>query len=387
MHIFFSVGEPSGDQHAAHLMGELKKRHPHMRCSGFGGPLMAREGCEIQFQLTNLAVMGITAVIPHIWKFYSLVKQARTFFKQEKPDAVVLVDFPGFNWWIARAAKKAGIPVFYYLPPQIWAWGSWRLQRLKKLTDHVLCPLPFERDWYIERGLQVDYVGHPFFDEVAEKHLDTDFMLQRRGESEQIIGLLPGSRDKEVLNNFPEMLKVVKSLHQKHPEARFLTACYKQTHLEFCRQLMLQEGDQPPIQFFVDKTPEIIEIADCCLMVSGSVSLEMLARTTPACVIYKCSPAFYKLANLLIKLDSVTLPNLMTGRKLLPEIPIVGVDNHNLQIITNILDGWLSDRDLLTLSKKQLAEVRQSLDLTGASARVADIILQRTGPAYHSKAA
>src|SRR5579872_2182624 len=127
MHIFFSVGEPSGDLHAAKLAAELKQRVPGLECSGFGGPLMEAAGCRLIYRLTDLAVMGILPVIPLLFKFLRLIWQARRSFQEQRPDAVVLVDFPGFNWWIARSAKKLGIPVIYYLPPQLWAWAPWRV--------------------------------------------------------------------------------------------------------------------------------------------------------------------------------------------------------------------------------------------------------------------
>ena len=128
MRIFFSVGEPSGDQHAARLIRALKRRRPDLAISGFGGPKMSEAGCDLDFDLTDLAVVGIFRVIPMLWTFYGLVKRAERLFREKRPDAVVLVDFPGFNWWIARKAKAAGIPVFYYLPPQLWGWAPWRIE-------------------------------------------------------------------------------------------------------------------------------------------------------------------------------------------------------------------------------------------------------------------
>ena len=143
MRIFFSVGEPSGDQHAAHLIQELRARRGDVEFCGFGGPHMEEVGCEIDFRLTDLAVMGIFAILPMLKKFWNVYQQAKQIFAERKPDAVVLVDFPGFNWWVARAAKREGIPVFYYLPPQLWAWAPWRIRRVRRLIDHVMSGLPF----------------------------------------------------------------------------------------------------------------------------------------------------------------------------------------------------------------------------------------------------
>ena len=185
MRIFFSAGEPSGDQHAAHLIQELRARNPKIQTEGFGGPEMQKQGCLLLFELTQLAVMGFLRVVPMLAKFRRLVIQAEAFFDDAPPDAVVLVDFPGFNWWIAKAAKRRGIPVFYYMPPQLWAWAPWRIRRVRKWVDHVICALPFEYEWYKSRGVNAIWVGHPFFDEVASHKLDSELVKElRAAESE-----------------------------------------------------------------------------------------------------------------------------------------------------------------------------------------------------------
>ncbi|MEZ6088291.1 MAG: hypothetical protein R3C05_09755 [Pirellulaceae bacterium] len=170
--IFFSAGEPSGDQHAARLIQALRRRQPQMAFRGFGGPAMELEGCRLDYELTNLAVMGLVEVAPKLSEFYRVASQAKEIFRQETPDAVVLLDFPGFNWHIAKRAKACGIPVYYYLPPQLWAWAPWRLRKVRRYVDKVLCVLPFEYQWYRERGIDAHYVGHPFFDAVNEQKLD-----------------------------------------------------------------------------------------------------------------------------------------------------------------------------------------------------------------------
>lgn len=387
MHIFFSAGEPSGDQHVAHLMEELQRRRSDIRFSGYGGPLMERAGCRLLYQLTTLAIMGILPVIPLLWRFYQLVRQAKRFFREARPDAVILVDFPGFNWWIARRAKAAGIPVFYYLPPQIWAWASWRVERMRKFVDHVLCALPFEKQWYAERGIEVEYVGHPIFDQVTGQALDPAFGRDSSSGPGQNVAVLPGSRTREVTRNFPIMLEVIRRLHAKHPHARFLVACYNEAQRQWCQE-HLRATDHPlPLRLFVGKTPEIIALADCCLMVSGSVSLEVLARSTPAVVLYRSSWALYVFAKLMITCKYASLPNLIAGRAIMPEFYCVGDPEPDIKKMTAVLHDWLSDRATLDRVRKEMSDLRREVVQTGAVAKTADAILKRLRPAVSSRAA
>lgn len=379
MHIFFSVGEPSGDQHAAHLMRELQARQPDVRCSGFGGPLMEEAGLESQFRLTNLAVMGLLKVLPLIGKFYSLVKQAERYFAEQKPDAVVLVDFPGFNWWIAKKAKAAGIPVFYYLPPQLWAWASWRVRRVRKYVDHVISALPFERDWYQQQNIAVDYVGHPFFDEVADHPLDEQFVANWRSGNRRIVALLPGSRNQEVARNWPIILEAARRLHADHPDVTFLTACFRDQHRRSCQAEQLAKCPSLPVQFFVGKTSEIIEAADCAMMVSGSVSLELLARGTPAAVVYSLSQGMNVLRHLLLRCRYISLPNLIADREVMPEFISVGNPEPAINGLHKSVTEWLASPLALEQVRQSLAETGKGFQETGATARTAETILRHLG--------
>lgn len=388
MHIFFSVGEPSGDQHAAHLIQELRRRRPDLEFSAFGGPLMEEAGCHVHFRLTDLAVMGVFAVLPLLWKFVRLVRQAKAIFAESRPDAVVLVDFPGFNWWIARKAKAAGIPVFYYLPPQLWAWAPWRIRRVRRFVDHMLCALPFEKDWYSQRGVEVDYVGHPFFDEVADHPLNREFLDRYAGPGTRVVGILPGSRNAEVTQNWPVLLDVIRNLHGRRPQVRFLVANYKSSQREWCERQLQEQGGQLPVSFFVGKTPEIIEAAECCLMVSGSVSLEMLARNTPAVVVYRGGRVFGFLVKLLVTCKYASLPNLIANREVMPEFPFMGNPQPIIRQMTDIVDGWLSDPQQLAQAKAELSGLRLQYLKTGATARTADAILKKLQlPSSHRTAA
>lgn len=387
MHLFFSVGEPSGDQHAAALINELRAREPSLRVSGFGGPQMQQAGQEQLHPLTNLAVMGIGQVLPLLWTFFRLVRRAGWFFREQRPDVVVLVDFPGFNWWIARQAKKAGIPVLYYLPPQLWAWAPWRIGKVRRFVDRILSGLSFEVDWYRRRGVDVEFVGHPFFDEVARHELDAAFLQSLRRDDVRTVGVLPGSRVQEVERNWPVMLEVIRRLHEQHPDVQFRVPLYKESFRELCAEMMYSDDDRLPIDFFVGRTSEIIEAADCCLMVSGSVSLEMLARRTPAVVLYRAPLLMVVFCKLLITCRYMSLPNLMAGRELMPEFPFVAGADRRAGEMAAILDRWLRSPSELADTRRTLDELGAQVAQPGGIEQAASAILRQTEPAVQRWAA
>lgn len=385
MKIFFSVGEPSGDQHAAHLIHELQRRAAELEPIGFGGPLMREAGCRIDFQLTDLAVMGVLEVLPLYLKFRRLVQQAKETLRRERPAAVVLVDFPGFNWWIARAAKSLNIPVFYYCPPQLWAWAGWRIKKVKRYVDHVLACLPFEADWYQQRGVAAEYVGHPFFDEVADKRLDATFLKSQRARPERRVAILPGSRDREVFANFPIQVQVLQRLSLQFPDTRFLVANYKNSQRAYCEKYLQQHAAGLPVELHTAKTSEILELADCCLMVSGSVSLEVLARGVPAIVQYSVDWLFALIARSLVTCKYMSLPNLVADRELMPEHPISGSPQRHIDQMVAQVSSWLSSPLELERARKPLLELRDNLVRTGATERAASSILTKLGSSLATK--
>ena len=375
MRVFFSVGEPSGDEHAASLIAALRKKSPNIVCEGFGGPEMKQAGCNIHTQLTDYAVMGIVKVLPLIWTFLKIAWSAKKHFRESPPDLVVLVDFPGFNWWIAHYAKKAGIRVVYYLPPQLWAWAPWRIKRMQRNVDYVLSGLSFEKEWYEERGVKTEFVSHPFFDEVAEKKLDQKFVASNQNSQQRIIGILPGSRTMEVHRNWSVIASVISELHQKHPNTKFIVANYKEAHRNFCMQNNQEELKHTDIQYELGKTSEIIEVAECCLMVSGSVSLELLARETPAVVLYQGGFVLYALAKLLVHCKYMTLPNLMAKREILPEFPFYFNVKKNRNAIYATLDNWISDSNAFQVVKDEMLSLKTEVAQQGATKRVANFLI------------
>lgn len=375
MHLFFSVGEPSGDEHAAHLIQELKKVRPDVRVRGFGGPEMQKAGCQLDFELTTMAVMGFLRVLPMLFQFYKRVKQAEALLKEERPDAVVLIDFPGFNWWIARKAKAAGIPVYYYLPPQLWAWASYRIKRVRKYVDHVLCALPFEYDWYSKQGVKATFVGHPFFDEVEEHVLDREAMKLFESDGSLKVAVLPGSRGHEIARNWPLMLDVMQQVSQQCPHVKFLVGSYKKSHQAKCESMLAESGYDLPLTFMRGKASEVLELGDCCLMVSGSISLEVMARQTPAVVLYYVSRLTEIMGKLLIHCKYMALPNLIADRELMIEFPFAGDPTSRVKKMSDILVDWLSHPETLQAKKKELSDLREQVFATGASQNVAQLLV------------
>lgn len=312
MRLFFSVGEPSGDLHGANLIRDLRARRPDIECVGYGGPRMQAAGCELHFDLTSLAVMWIGRVLLNLRTFYRLRDQAKEYFDRQRPDAVVMIDFPGFNWHIAAAAKERGIPVFYYGVPQLWAWAPWRVKKMQKTVDHALCKLPFEETWLRQRGVNATFVGHPYFDEMERQQLDADFIAQQRRLPGRLVTLLPGSRTQEVASNLPAFLKAARLIHEHVPDVRFTIAAFNEKQAILSKRMAASSGLQAPIH--VGRTPELIHLAQCCLACSGSVSLELLWHEKPSVIHYKASPLLYAIGRYLaMTVRYVTLVNILAA--------------------------------------------------------------------------
>ena len=372
--IFFSVGEPSGDQHAARMITELRQIDPTVRVRGFGGSAMRKAGCHIDRDLTQHAVVGLLEVLPKLRLFFRFAAEAEAAFQAGQVDAVVLVDFPGFNWHIAKRAKRHGIPVYYYCPPQLWAWGGWRSRKMRRTVDHVLAVLPIEEAYFPAHGIPATYVGHPFFDAVQERQLDQllmDRFAMCTARGNRLVAVLPGSRGHEVQQNWPMMMESIRRLHHQHPEVRFLVACYRDRQCLWCRKTLTEEDRSLPIEFFVDRTSEVIEASHCAMMVSGSVSLELMARRTPAAVIYRVGRFLHTVAKMMVKLDSITLPNLMNGRRVFPELVSVGSPEPGIDFLTGSVDAFLRDDFYYRRVLQTLDQLSQRYAKPGASARAA----------------
>jgi lipid-A-disaccharide synthase len=390
MKIFFSVGEPSGDLHGANLIRAIRARCADIRFVGYGGPLMHEAGCDLHADLTALAVMWFLRVLLNLHKFLQLASRADRYFRHHRPDAVVLIDYPGFNWWIARRAKAHGIPVFYYTPPQIWAWGSWRVKKMRRFVDHVLCSLPFEETWFRDRGCHATFVGHPYFDEVRRQKLDREFLDRQRRQPGRLVTILPGSRTQEVEQNLRWFLRAAALVYAGVPGVRFAIASFKPHQAKLAEAMIA--GTRLPIEVHVGRTPELIHLAECCMAVSGSVSLELLYQAKPTVILYWISRVAYRVQGFFRRVKYITLVNLLSadapfGPDLTPFNPhhpdarqvlfpeYLTCEDRSLEIATHVVQ-WLTDDSLRRERVASLAELKARVGHGGASAQAADYILK-----------
>jgi len=394
MRIFFSVGEPSGDLHGANLIKELRQQNPAVECVGYGGPKMAAVGCQLHADLTQLAVMWFLRVLLNLHHFWRLYRRAKDYFRDERPDGVVLIDYPGFNWWIARAAKTYGIPVFYYGVPQMWAWAPWRVRKMRRLVDHVLCKLPFEVDWYKSRQCHATYVGHPYFDEVQRQRLDQAFLDEQSRRPGRLVTILPGSRTQEVAKNLASFLKAACEIRRRVTDVRFAIASFNEKQAAMAREQVA--ALDLPVDVFTGRTPELIRLGRCCLACSGSVSLELLYHAKPTVILYRVGWFAYTVArNLFIKVKFITLVNLLAaddpflrrgaryepraaaGRGVLFPEHLTYEDR--TQQMAEQIAAWLSDESRYERRVRELQELKRQHARGGASSRAAGYILRHIG--------
>lgn len=373
MRIFISTGEPSGDLHAANLVRALRKRCPEAEFVGFGGPHLEATGTRLLYPLVELAVMWFGRVLLNLHKFIRLLKMADRCFRDERPDAVILIDYPGFHWLLARRAKRRGIPVIYYVPPQLWAWAGWRVKKVRKFVDHVLCSLPFEPDWYHARGVPgAVYIGHPYFDELAERRLDEGFLAEIEGKGRPIIALLPGSRTQELRRNLPILLRAAVKVAVDRPGSRFVVACLHERHRELTREIVRAEGiTLDRLEIEAARTAELIRSADLAWAVSGSVGLELMAEARPTVVLYKIRPLDLWIARPFIKARYISIVNLLADAEVMPEYL---TDRDVSDELAGWARRWLDDPRQRAEVAARLADLRDRVARPGASDRAADRI-------------
>ncbi|OWK43860.1 lipid-A-disaccharide synthase [Fimbriiglobus ruber] len=372
MQLFLSAGEPSGDLHGANLARVLHERAPELSIVGFGGDKMAGAGVKLLYPLTNLAVMWVGRVLVNLPTFFKIVRRAEVYLRSKRPAALVVIDYPGFHWALIKRAHRVGVPVFYFVPPQLWAWAGWRVSKMNRWADTVLTALPFEETWYRQRGVRTHYVGHPYFDELAEQQIDLAFVAARRAEGVPIVALLPGSRNQEVTANFPLMLAAAARIREAVPGTLFLIAGYNERLAKTIRQHLAGSGITA--ELYVGRTPEVIEAADACIAVSGSVGFELMYRLKPTVVVYKISDFARFVSKQFIVCKYISLVNLVADEEVYPEF--LTTKDSSPEIAAHIV-GWLTKPESRERLVERLHALRTTVAVPGACERAADFILGR----------
>lgn len=315
MRYFISAGEASGDLHAGELIASLRSIDPDARFAFLGGDCMteAAGGSSPIIHYRDMAYMGFSEVIRHLPDVKRNLRRAKEAIASFQPDALILVDYPSFNLRLADYAFRRGIPVYYYISPKLWAWKAWRLKAIRKTVKRVLSILPFEEEWYGRRGYHVDYVGNPSVEEVDRRIAAARVLPNPSGDSRPVLALVPGSRLGELRCNLPIMAEVAR----RHPEMRPVIAAAPALD----RDLYKFYGGEG-IEIAEGTTLEVMKSASAALVTSGTATLECALCGTPQVVLYRSggSKILYKLFRPLIRVPWVSLPNLIAGREVIPEM-------------------------------------------------------------------
>lgn len=374
--VMLVAGEASGDLHGANLVRAMRQLAPDLRFCGMGGRELRLAGVEVLYDAAGLAVVGVTEVLSHLGDILRARRTLIERMRRQPPALLILIDYPDFNLWLARTAKKLGIPILYYISPQLWAWRSGRVRTIRRLVDRVAVILPFEQEFYARHGLTVDFVGHPLVDTVRPSLDRQQFMAaQAIDPGNGLVGLLPGSRRKEITALLPDFLAGAELLARE--SARPLTFLIPLAST-IDRGLLDQYGltqwqGRLDIRVISDDRYSMMAACDAVIAASGTVMLELALLDVPAVAAYRTSRNTYRLGRLLIRhITHFTLVNLIGGRTIIPELL---QDEITPERIAHELRRLLDDREARQEVLAGLAEVRQRLGGPGASKRAAAIAL------------
>ena len=370
--ILIVAGETSGDLHGANLAIELKRQTPDIRLIGAGGDKMRAAGVELVSDSTKFASVGFVEAMGNFNKYACLYRLLISALRTEKPDLCVLIDFPDFNLRFGERVRESGIPIVYYISPQVWAWRKGRVQQIARMVKKMLVIFEFEKRIYEDAGVDVEFVGHPLMDVLAEP-TKFDGLKQRTDKkaNEITIGILPGSRVKEVKRLFPLMLETAGFIRRELPNTQFLVGVAPDINPDLVNRV---NSKFPSInaKLFYDRTYEVMRAADLLLIASGTATVEAAILGTPMIVTYKVNQFTGLLGLLLIKSKDLAMVNIIARKRIMPEYYqwYAKPDAMAKEAISIIRDGRLEGM------KKELEEIRAKLGSSGASRRVAEAILK-----------
>lgn len=357
--VFLSAGESSGDLHGARLAHEIRSRRPDVRLVGLGGSRMRQAGVELLADLDTLAVMGFAEILRSLPDLWRVRRRVRRFLRDEAPDLLVPIDYPGFNLSLSCWAQKRGVAVLYYIAPQVWAWHASRARKLARCTDHICVVLPFEEAFLREHGADAEFVGHPLLDGDVPRSADEEAF------DPPVLGLFPGSRLQELERILPPFLDAADRLEREMPALRVLIGqapdLGRDRYPKACREMLA------PVE-------EVLESATAALAKSGTITLQLALAGVPMVVGYRTNPLTYWLARHLVEVDHVALVNLVAGRRLVPELLQGDLTGDALaRGIRPFLRRGGQDRESVV---EGLEEVRRRLGRPGCTDRVAERVVE-----------
>lgn len=359
------AGEASGDLHAAHLIRELRKLEPDLRLFGTGGAGLRGEGMDVIADVEELGIVGLFNVLRHLPMFFRLRDQIVERVRAEQPDAVLLVDFPDFNLRVAKRLRRLGVPVIYFISPQIWAWRQHRVREIATNVDHMIVIFPFEEEFYVSHGVPVTYVGHPLVDQMQQfvERLET----RMRVDEPVRVALLPGSRRGEVRDLLPPMINAVKKLSDQMAVEAFVVKA-PTVSVEQLRQAGLPQSNIR----ISDGGRDSLLHADVALASSGTATLECAMLEVPPVVMYRLSGLTYRLARKLVRIPHFSLVNIVAKRRLVPELLQDEVTPERIMSeVHRMIDP--GSREVIIAG---LREVREKLGRGGAAERAAQVVRQ-----------
>lgn len=368
--ILIIAGEASGDLHGSNLVKEVKKLNPAVKFKGMGGNLMKEAGVDILFHIREFGVVGLFEVLKKVPALKKVQKELIRIVKQQKPDLVVLIDYPGFNIRLAEKLEKEKVPVLYYILPQVWAWGGGRVNKLARLTDKMASIIPFEPDLFNKVGGDCEYIGHPLMDKLESYKMDKELISKIEQDKKFKILILPGSRMNEIENVFPAMVKTAEQLSNKSSlDIKFYISAAETINPDVIKTAL--EGYSFDFELFETNLYEYLSIAHFALVTSGTATLETAIFKVPMAIFYKTSGLTYSLAKLLVKVENIGLVNIISGKKIVNEY----IQKLKPAEIAEELVSVIESPEKLNEIKKQLSGVREALGKSGASENGARLLL------------
>lgn len=366
------AGEASGDLHGAHLVAAMKELAPDLSLCGMGGSELRRQGVEILYDAAKMAVVGLVEVIAHLSDIRAARKILVDELRNNPPNLLILIDYPDFNLMLAQKARQFGIPIFYYISPQVWAWRSGRVKKIGRIIDRMAVILPFEKEFYQKRGVDVDYVGHPLLDFVRRTMSRSDFCRLHHIKPDNILlGILPGSRKKEIRAMLPVFLETAQRMTEIRGNLTILLPLAPSLTMEDLIECGL-DGHRLEIMVISKDRYDLMASCDLAIAASGTVTLELAILDVPMVVAYKVSPLTWFVGNMLVKVDFASLVNLIAGREVVRElIQHEATAEKIISALQDIRPGSIKRQDML----KDLADVRRKLGGGGASMQAARLAL------------